>query len=360
MEKRWVPRNYRPGDEIGILKLREKIWGNLEKEKLSPEFWKWQFMDNPAGKGFIQIADDTGTIVGHQPVVPTDFLIQGKRVKLAMSVDTMTHPGYQKQGIFTTLSTAVYEQAEKSSIDIIWGFPNENSRPGFIKNLEWSDVATLPVYASILRTENLLRQYLAFPRLNRMVATFLDPLSRLFFSVKSITTPSLAITEIYAFDERFDRLWNQNGYQHPIIQIRDAKYLQWRYFQIPLRKYRVFIAEQEGQPVCYMVLRSMDLFDIRAGVVVDLFPIHAERKAQMALFRRAIQIYLEEGRDLVVFMVPPQFAETATDAKFTRIPDFLNLKQWYVGLRYPGSRYSKAFLLNINNWYITFGDTDII
>ncbi len=359
-EKRWIARSYLPGDETGIQKLREKIWGDLEKEKLSLEFWRWQFIENPAGKGFIQVADDHGIIAGHQPVVPTDFLINGQSLKFAMSVDTMTHPDYQKQGIFSTLSKAAYEEAAKSGIEIVWGFPNENSRPGFIKNLAWSDITVLPVYAKILMTKNLLKRYFRSALLSRWLAIFLDPICKIVFSTGGAKVPGLVIQEIREFDERFDNLWNQNAHSHNIIQVRDSRHLQWRYFQIPLRRYRVFAAEQDGKLVCYMVLRSMELFDLKVGAIADLFPVHIDKKIIKALFHRANSVFREEGMDLMVFMIPPQFRTIIKGLRFLKIPDFLNLKRWYVGLRYQASQYKHDFLLNIENWFLTFGDTDIV
>ena len=360
MEKRWIARSYLPGDETGILKLREKIWGDLESEKLSLEFWRWQFIENPAGKGFIQVADDHGVIVGHQPVIPTDFLIKGERVKFAMSVDTMTHPDYQKQGIFSTLSKGAYDEAAESSIEIVWGFPNENSRPGFLRNLAWSDITVLPIYAKILRTENLLKRYLGSPFFSRWLALILDPICKIIFSTRSPQIAGVMIQEIRQFDERFDHLWERNAHPHNIIQVRDSRYLQWRYFRTPLRRYRIFAAEQNGKLICYMVLRSMEFFDLKVGAVVDLFPIHADKKIIKALFHQAQALFQQEGMDLLVFMIPPQFSKAIKGLRFLKIPDFLNLKRWYVGLRYQGSRFTQDFLLKIENWFLTFGDTDIV
>jgi hypothetical protein len=180
------------------------------------------------------------------------------------------------------------------------------------------------------------------------------------FSTGRPQAQDIVIREITEFDARFDHLWEQNANQHNIIQVRDSRHLQWRYFQIPLRKYRIFIAERDGQLLCYMVLRSMELFGLKVGAIADLFPIHTEEKIMQVLFHQAYSVFQQEGVDLMAFMIPPQFEKSIRGLRFLKIPDFLNLKRWYVGVRYQGSKFENDFLGNIENWFLTFGDTDIV
>jgi hypothetical protein len=40
------------------------------------------------------------------------------------------------------------------------------------------------------------------------------------------------------------------------------------------------------------------------------------------------------------------------------VPQALTIRRWYLGARCPSAE--KPFFRDINNWYITYGDTDII
>ena len=44
----------------GILALRNATFGDVDPHRLRPEVWRWQFVDNPAGPGWIRLADHDG------------------------------------------------------------------------------------------------------------------------------------------------------------------------------------------------------------------------------------------------------------------------------------------------------------
>jgi len=60
----------------------------------------------------------------------TDYLV-------AQSGDTMTSPDYQKKGLFTKLAKKTYSISKELGIKLIFGFPNNNSYPGFKHKLDW-------------------------------------------------------------------------------------------------------------------------------------------------------------------------------------------------------------------------------
>lgn len=64
-------------------------------------------------------------------------------VVAAQSGDTMTHPDHQGRGLFTMLGRATYEAAAAEGIAFVFGFPNENSYPGFVRKLGWTHTRTM-------------------------------------------------------------------------------------------------------------------------------------------------------------------------------------------------------------------------
>lgn len=71
-------------------------------------------------------------------VYPYMMEYQGKQYLAAQSGDTMTHPDHGGKGLFTALAKMTYEQAKNEGIQFIFGFPNNNSYPGFVKKLNWT------------------------------------------------------------------------------------------------------------------------------------------------------------------------------------------------------------------------------
>ena len=62
---------------------------------------------------------------------------EGKQYSAAQSGDTMTHKNHTGKGLFITLAKMTYDLAAKNGLSFVFGFPNDNSYPGFAKKLNW-------------------------------------------------------------------------------------------------------------------------------------------------------------------------------------------------------------------------------
>ena len=70
-------------------------------------------------------------------VYATDLIVNGKILKCAQSGDTMTHKDHIGKGLFTQLAKKTHELSKEKGVELIFGFPNSNSKPGFLKHLNW-------------------------------------------------------------------------------------------------------------------------------------------------------------------------------------------------------------------------------
>jgi len=62
---------------------------------------------------------------------------KGKKILCAQSGDTMTHKSHRKKGLFIKLAKMTYDTAKKEGIEFIFGFPSNDSFPGFKYKLNW-------------------------------------------------------------------------------------------------------------------------------------------------------------------------------------------------------------------------------
>jgi hypothetical protein len=83
------------------------------------------------------LAFDGKNVASYYGVFPIKMVYKGVEYFAAQSGDTLTHPNYQKKGLFTYLAKETYLLAEKENIQFVFGFPNKNSLPGFQKKLNW-------------------------------------------------------------------------------------------------------------------------------------------------------------------------------------------------------------------------------
>lgn len=96
--------------------------------------------------------DSDGLPVAFYAVIPCFIEYNGHLVLAAQSTDTMTHPGHRNKGLFVALAELTYNLCRKEGIRLVFGFPNQNSLPGFINKLGWQQVGqmecfTMPVKA---------------------------------------------------------------------------------------------------------------------------------------------------------------------------------------------------------------------
>lgn len=160
-ETNWYPDTYKEGDEINIVSLMEDdIKSRGSQAIFDKKHWLWKYKNNNAGfyPNWIKLAkgkkDDF--IGGHYTVIPAMLKANGKVVLSSQSVDTMTHVTFRRQGVFTELANFCYEELIKDKSDVIFGYPNDNSYPGFVKKLDWKHIYTVHELGYILDVPKLV------------------------------------------------------------------------------------------------------------------------------------------------------------------------------------------------------------
>jgi hypothetical protein len=358
-ERLWTSRDANETDMDGILSLRRLCFGDLDRERLRPEIWRWQFVDNPAGPGFIRLAVHDDLIVGQYAAIPTRFKVGDSERVFAMSCDTMTHPDYQKQGIFVTLARELYAGiAERSGVSTVWGFPNDASHPGFVGKLDWFDVDVFPLRVKPLRSARVLQRWLRSPLLSGALGAIADRGYRL-VTPRAREPQRCRLEPLTGFDERFDALWAGHANLAQVVQVRDSAYLNWRYCAVPEFGYRPWAVYVDEGLAGYLVTRGVELLGLPLGAVVDLFPfplVDAEITREVLAFAQLRAA--EEGAAFLTALLPRAHASHLKRFGFVQVPDRLNPRRWYLGARCAPA--DEAILSNIANWYVTYGDADIL
>lgn len=108
------------------------------------KYYKWQYMNNPNGNvvSFNAFAED-GTLAAHYAAIPIQMVLNGKKEKGLLSLNTATHPDHQGHRLFTTLADKTYQYAKENGYKYVIGVANANSTHGFLKYLGFYLVAPL-------------------------------------------------------------------------------------------------------------------------------------------------------------------------------------------------------------------------
>lgn len=348
----WTVRAYQNGDEAGLPDLAELSSGH----RMDLDFWRWLFRDNPAGEAPIYFADDHGTLAGHYSIVPFRLRIQGRETIASQGLEAMTHPDYRRQGIMLALAERAYADAARDGVDLIYGFPNTNSIGGFLKHLEFFATEALPVVVRPLDLPRLL----AHQRGEGLQARWGGAVGQWGWDQLWPLQPAAAgvkVTEVDAFPAEVDALCQRVLAGIPNGVIRDRAFLQWRYCDHPVRKYRVYLVHRDGELRGFCVSGRFDFRGLEIGVLLDLFGDPQERQALTALGSRALLDARAAGLPAVAALI----------SEFSPFREVLR----QLGFRYTARTF--PFIVRVNgaglrreeiaraaDWYLSFGDSDFV
>lgn len=256
----------------------------------SVEYFRWKLGEaNPAGKGYISLAMIEDKVVGVVSLTRKRVLINGveyaggevgdsyssgaiRRNSKPDSISSIdSNPdSYINKSIFGRLASDVRSRAEADGITIIYGTPNKNAYPGWIKRLNYFDFTKHENGSFSRPTTTLLTK--KHPALNP-----LKPILRAIdFSWQAIHRAlfgnsigkGLEIDVNFPATAEIEALWSRVKPAHGFSLVRDSAYWRHRYFGHPFAQYSFFGIRQHGELV---------------GIVVTRFAVVADRKCVVYL-----------------------------------------------------------------------------
>ena len=355
MEKsqHWVVRDGFEKDLHGILSLRKIAFGEMEKDKLDPRFWRWEFQEGFDGKALIYIVEDEDRIIGHLADIPRRFSVQGEVILGTLSLDLMVHPDYWRRGIFGAMMRYGMERVKQENGLFMTAFPIRSETIFGLKKIGWKEVVKLPALVYPIRFSGIVNRYLHFLPLSLLIGGMARLVYFLFLGVKRRKrTEGVEIEEVVSLDDLFDRFWQRALSLHPILGVRSRNYLTWRYLQHPTRNYTIYRAMKSGEMRGYIVLRKVELLKFNSAVIVDLLALDEE--ALSVLVETGIHHSREEGTDLLGFMVPKTHSYYGSLIRRGFLP---SLKSFQFMIYDSGNMVA---LQDPKGWYVNWGDTDVI
>jgi hypothetical protein len=259
-------RPYAPDDIAAVLELARASLGDQGAVRKSEEFWRWKHHANPFGDSLGVCAwMPDGQLVGLRILLRWQLVHpQGGEISAARAVDTATHAGYRRLGIFSALTRRMVADLPAHGVGLIFNTPNAQSLPGYLK-LGWQVAARWPLYLRPLRPWRMLRRAAgvgvpqpedAVAGLDRVRpwATFWDDYGDQVASVVAASEQGRAAC----------------GWRTP----RTLDYLTWRYGRHPSIQYGVHVLTAAGDArrlLGFALLRP----NVRQGwqelVLADLF-----------------------------------------------------------------------------------------
>ena len=345
MEGHDAIKEYEVGDEKEIIKLHKEVF-NSETDL---NRWKWQFLYHPKGEGWISLAQANNEIVGQYCMMRHHLNFLGREIIAGQSCDTMVKADQRGKRWFTKLANHNYEFAAKNGVQAVFGFPNRNSYPGFMKHLDWIRLFNLNYYYYRLG----LKKYIG-NRLDILLNIFLlnKFLLRYKIFLKSRIKDFAIITTEKIPKNLDDTLKEICNYE--VLSIwKDNNYLRWRYENHPQNKYlfhMLMIGKKiEGlvvTRVCNDNVRICEVLSRTKSILITHLLVYHVMIYSVKIKAQKIEFY---GFDNGFF-----------DSVFQGAQFNKEISQYIFGGKVFNDRKLKNMFMIPNNWSISFGDIDVI
>jgi GNAT superfamily N-acetyltransferase len=338
----WTIRQAESRDLEEIRSLYKAVWGYNRPDRYD----NWRYLNSVGSMCPVTLAVDGENLAGAYTVWPIKIRLGDRVVSGAQSVDTMTHPNYRGQGIFTKLAEACYEISAAQGVEVLYAFPNPLSYPGFIKRLGWTHTGDVTHWIRFIKPSK-------HPRMPRLAKPFAD------FAVKIIPQGRRRGLEICAAkpsNEDLEELLESSRTQAGLCQIeRTPEWFSWRYSPASENNYQwVSTYRQEKLEAVgvwgYQNNRWGQVADNRAHLVELLGD---NPKALEAVLSAIITQAMQTGVILL---------ETVSNidqiCRALRRAGFYSHRQAPLIIRLLGNATSDTDILEHDNWHITGGDVD--
>ena len=352
-EQTWDAVPFGPDLAQDALALCQRTWGAVEIT--DARYQRWQYAENPAGPAFSTFARarDGGRLVGQFGAVPLRFIIDGEERVATLALNVVTDADHRHRGVFVGLGRAADERMAAESIAHAWALPNENSFPGFIRHLGYEYIGDVPLVVRPVNVRRLVSRRLPVAGVGELAAVLARALAPALPDIVP-PAPGIDISRIDRFGDEFDAFWQRIRGRHGVVLVRDARYLNWRFRDIPIRRYECFAASEGGEATGYVSLRLAEIAGMKAGLIVDF--VTANERAGEALLSQALAFFSDHDIDLLASLMLPHTCEyrLLRRARFWPLPRPLLPQRFRVVAR------GDAAFRDLSSWFLTMGDYDVV
>lgn len=325
----------------------------------NPEFVEYEYFKNPAGDAIIELAldEEKNVLAGQYLVSPKFIYSKGETLKVILSLNTLTRKEYRGQKIFTGLAEITYDRASKEGYRFVYGAPNPNSHPGFLKKLNFKDLGYMALYLKPMNCKQMIKEKTG----SRFLGAIASVGDLFFKTQKSDDSHIVKITDENV--KLMDEFWDDIRDKYPVIGVRNAEYIFYRYLDVPIREYHPFFYIKDEKVIAYGVGRVLEIAGMTSGMIADFLYINGYENEAKELLNHLMNVMKKEKGACLAGCLIQNAAEEAGILKkngFMRCPEKLLPQPTPIIYRKLDPEYDDAIVKDWRNWFFTAGDYDVI
>ena len=316
--------------------------------------FQWLHQQNLANKNTIYYAKQENEIAGIYTALPVPFMINHTKEFGLQSIDTLTDVKHRGKGLFPKLAKKLLSDAEEEKYILIYGFPNRNSAPGLFNKLQWTSFGEVPFLLKPINYFYFIKRFFKSEDVSGPDMNFIydAPLSK---EINKTTQ----IKMMAGFDGQYNEIWEKASENINICVDRNAAYMQWRYVTKPCEhyyRYGLFVNGKLEGVVVYAIKKK------HRGIIAYLMELIYDPQNPTAgtlLLKFVTNQCKSQKIDVILaWSLPHSFSHRSfKNTGYYNLPEKLRPQKLFFGAK-ALNRNHEPEILNINNWYISYSDSD--
>lgn len=221
---------------VGVLK--SALQSNAREASI-----KWKMLPSASETVFSTVAVWKDQVIGLDGNIAVPFMVFGTRVLAVQGVDLAVQKEHRRIDLFLGLMDCSVDAFSRGGALFAYGFPNEEAKAVNESILGFTTVAMIPLHVKILDPFRWLAARLNSERPDQTGT------SELTFPPGNESRPAgdFCISRCTSFDGRFDVFWENIRNDYPVMSVRDADRLNYRYAQAPGVRYEILCLESRDR-----------------------------------------------------------------------------------------------------------------
>ena len=300
-QQSWTCRPYRPGDEVHLAALFERVF----ERPMTPQLWKWKLGDHAKTPPNVWLAvDGQDRPVCQYAGIPRRVRLADGEHTVMVAVDAMTAPENRRRGVFTEVVSRAHAAWRDAGVAFVLGMPNEEygSRTDA---LGWQRVSSLRWMIRPIQPDVLLSRRSPLGGLPGLKAA--GGLWNRFWDFGGRRPPGRVCDTMDRAESEaaFDRLADVNDSNEQLELHRDKAWMSHRLLDVPVSPYRIVVASNAQEPLGYAAYRVQEVNGRRIGAIAELVTPHPDGRIGSWLIREAAGRLRDAGADIAVALAVP-------------------------------------------------------
>ncbi|MEH6632316.1 MAG: GNAT family N-acetyltransferase [Halopseudomonas aestusnigri] len=244
------------------------------------DVFTWKAFENPTDKGFVNFIEIDGDVASTTSITPKILKLNNKSIPSAEIGDTYTSRKYFRKGLFTIVANDARQKAEDQGIEYIYGLPNSQAFPGWIKRANFVKQSSLNVrdLSVPLSAQRKLRKLIGWHGAELLAGSY-RIFARTFLGLKSpriSNKTDYTTEECTSLPEDWSLFWKEAADKYDFIIDRDQAPFHWRYLNHP-EKYKLITLRYKGALVGYTVHKTIPT-DLGQSLVIADYLFHPDHE----------------------------------------------------------------------------------